>query len=153
MGKKYIREALNGDPDNPKFQKANRNFIKAEKLKKEATDLFTAGNYPESIEIFTECIKLDPLNRQYNSAILFNRAVAYSKMALTTNDYQKTALDDLTEAIKINPSYVKAYIKRGEMYMGMSDYEEAIRDFSQAKQLDPCKSFQFDLIHLQHNTL
>lgn len=42
IGKKYIREALNKDPDNPKYQKTWKNFIKNEKIKKEATDLFQA---------------------------------------------------------------------------------------------------------------
>jgi hypothetical protein len=37
MGKKYIREALNKDPDNPKYQKGWRNLQKTEKCKKEGT--------------------------------------------------------------------------------------------------------------------
>ena len=63
MGKKYIREALNKDPDNPKFQQAWKNFMKTEKLKKEATDLFAASSYPEALEKFSECLTLDPLNK------------------------------------------------------------------------------------------
>lgn len=35
-GKKYIREALNKDPDNVTYQKAWRNIAKQEKLKQEA---------------------------------------------------------------------------------------------------------------------
>lgn len=37
MGKKYIREALNKDPDNVTYQKAWRNISKQDKLKQEAT--------------------------------------------------------------------------------------------------------------------
>lgn len=37
MGKKYIREALNKDPDNITYQKAWRNISKQDKLKSEAT--------------------------------------------------------------------------------------------------------------------
>ncbi len=79
-GKQYLREALNKDPDNVNFQKGWRNFNKLEKVKKEGTDAFSAGNYPEAIEKFTECLDLDPLNNSYNSTILFNKAVAYQKM-------------------------------------------------------------------------
>lgn len=42
-GKQYIREALNKDPDNVAFQKAWRNLLKLDKLKKEGTDAFSAG--------------------------------------------------------------------------------------------------------------
>jgi tetratricopeptide (TPR) repeat protein len=72
------------------YQKAWRNFQKMEKLKKEATELFQASNYPEAIEKFAECLELDSLNNTYNSTILFNRSVAYSKLSKT-----KEALADL----------------------------------------------------------
>jgi hypothetical protein len=80
MGKKYIREAVNKDPDNAKFVRAQKNLIKTDKMKKDAGDMFTSGNYPESISLYTECMLLDPLNKSYNSTILFNRASAHCKM-------------------------------------------------------------------------
>lgn len=43
LGKKYIREALNKDPDNVNYQKAWRSLLKMEKVKKEATDFFSAS--------------------------------------------------------------------------------------------------------------
>lgn len=45
MGKKYIREALNKDPDNVNYQKAWRGLVKMEKVKKEASDAFSAGQF------------------------------------------------------------------------------------------------------------
>lgn len=33
-------------------------------------------------------------------------------------------------AIKINEEYAKAYVKRGDIYMQLKSYEEAVRDFS-----------------------
>ena len=41
-GKQHFREALNKDPDNVNYQRIWRNHMKMEKLKKEATDLFSA---------------------------------------------------------------------------------------------------------------
>jgi len=52
------------------------------------------------------------MNISYNSAILFNRAVAYSKLG-----QNKEAVDDLDSAIGINEDYTKAYIKRAEIYL------------------------------------
>lgn len=42
------------------------------------------------------------------------------------------ALKDLNSAIELNEEYTKAYIKRGEIYLAMEDYEEAVRDFKKA---------------------
>lgn len=53
---------------------------------------------------------MDPLNKSYNSTILFNRAVAYSKISLNTE-----AIKDLDSAIEMNEDYVKAYVKRGDI--------------------------------------
>jgi DnaJ family protein C protein 7 len=92
--------------------------MKMEKLKKEATDLFQAQNFKEAIERFGECLELDPLNVQYNSTILFIRAVAYSKLALN-----KEALGDLNSAIDLNDDYTKAYIKRGEINLVLENFD------------------------------
>jgi predicted Zn-dependent protease len=45
MGRKHVREALNKDPDNPKFQKTWKNLMKTEKVKNEASELFKAGSF------------------------------------------------------------------------------------------------------------
>ncbi|CDW86072.1 dnaj heat shock n-terminal domain-containing protein [Stylonychia lemnae] len=132
MGKKYVREALNKDPDNVTYQKAWRNLSKMDKVKKEGADFFSSMDFKAAIEKFTECLELDPLNNQWNSSILFNRSLAYLKLA-----NNKEALADLTKAIEINEDYAKAYLKRGELNLTMQNYEEAVRDFERVKQIDP----------------
>lgn len=132
LGKKYIREALNKDPDNVNYQKGWRNLVKMEKVKKEATDLFSANQFKEAIEKFNECLELDPLNKTFNSTILFNRAIAFSKLSM--ND---EAISDLNLAIEQNEDYVKAYVKRADINLHIENYEEAIRDYEKAKQIDP----------------
>jgi tetratricopeptide (TPR) repeat protein len=39
----------------------------------------------------------------------------------------------MDKAIMINDDYTKAYMKRGELYMGLEKFEEAIRDFTKAR--------------------
>jgi len=36
----------------------------------------------------------------------------------------------------MNPNYAKALVKRGEVNMMLKEYEEAVRDFNKASQLD-----------------
>jgi DnaJ family protein C protein 7 len=131
-GKQYLKEALNMDPDNLTFQKAWRNLLKLEKCKKEGNDAFSANQFAEAVDKFTECLELDPLNNSYNSAILFNRASAQLKLS-----QPKLALQDLTLAITLNEDYVKAIMKRSEVHLKLGEYEEAVRDLERVKQIDP----------------
>ncbi|MFS8159966.1 MAG: tetratricopeptide repeat protein [Candidatus Roizmanbacteria bacterium] len=89
--------------------------MKTEKMKNEASELFKANSFQEALAKFTECLSLDHLNRQYNSTILFNRAIVYCRISQNTE-----ALADLSEAIKLNEDYTKAYIKRGDIYLALS---------------------------------
>lgn len=132
LGKKFMREALNKDPDNVSFQKGWRNIQKMEKLKQEAVELFQKGEFQEAIAKFTECIELDPLNASYNSTILFNRASAFARLLKNAE-----AIADLSKAIDLNEDYMKAYLKRGELNMMLKNFEEAGRDFERVRQLDP----------------
>ena len=112
MGKKFIREALNKDPDNVNYQKAWKNLARMEKMKTDANDLFKDGKYQEAIEKFQECLDLETHNQNYNSTILFNKAVALSKLSKHDD-----AIKDLDEALVINPDYLKAQAKRAELYL------------------------------------
>jgi DnaJ family protein C protein 7 len=47
------------------------------------------------------------------------------------------AIKSLNLAIKYNPKYSKALVKRGELKMAMEEYNDAIRDFSEAAEHDP----------------
>ena len=47
-----------------------------------------------------------------------------------------TAMDKLNLAIKYNPRYAKAYVKKGELLVEMEEYDEAVRQFSEASEYD-----------------
>lgn len=74
----------------------------------------------------------DSLNKSYNSSILFNRALANLKL-----DNTAEALKDLDLAIECNANYTKAYIKKGDILMQKEKYEEACREYNQAKEIEP----------------
>lgn len=59
-------------------------------------------------------------------------------------DYE-SCISALDKCLKLNDIYAKAYMKRGETNMLLEDYEEAIKDFNQGRDLqDPLldKSFK-----------
>lgn len=47
------------------------------------------------------------------------------------------ALDDYTEAIRLNSKSFKAYFKRGSLYLTQQKYVAAINDYTQAIEIDP----------------
>ena len=76
-------------------------------------------------------MNIDPLNVAFNSTCLLNISIAQSK--LNQNDQ---ALKTLNHCLALNPEYAKALVKRGEINESLENYEEAIRDFHSASEID-----------------
>ncbi len=51
----------------------------------------------------------------------------------------RPAVDDYTQAIRIDPEQAEAYVGRGRCYLQLQEYDNAIRDFDQAGDLDPAR--------------
>jgi len=49
------------------------------------------------------------------------------------------ALKDLDKAIEFNERYPQAFHKRGEVNLKLNEFDNAIRDFQSAQELDPGK--------------
>lgn len=47
------------------------------------------------------------------------------------------AIDDYTEALRLDPGYIDAWNERGVAYHDMGQYYLAISDFDEALRLDP----------------
>ncbi len=60
-----------------------------------------------------------------------NTAICQAK--LNKND---EAIKSLNLAIKYNPKYAKALVKRGEIYVALEEYNEAVKNFSEAAEYD-----------------
>ena len=63
---------------------------------------------------------------------MYNRACALNKLG-----QNEKALEDLEMAIKLNHEYAKAYIKRGDIFLQMERYQEAITEYSKVKEFAP----------------
>jgi len=80
----------------------------------------------------TAVIQSGQLNDTNLSFAFNNRGFAYG----AKNDYDR-AIQDLTEAIRLNPSDATAFNNRGADYRHKQDYDRAIQDFDQAIRLNP----------------
>lgn len=102
-------------------------------LKKKGNDVFKANNYFESIQIYTDSLKLYPLACKEERAMVFcNRAAA--KIKLERNE---SAIDDCTKAIELNDKYVRAYLRRGKLYEQTDKLDESLADYKKVLELDP----------------
>jgi|APSaa5957512535_1039671.scaffolds.fasta_scaffold48506_2 hypothetical protein len=53
-------------------------------MKAEASELFKAEKFPEAIVKFEECVKIDPLNANFNATLLLNISIAQEKLGNNT---------------------------------------------------------------------
>ena len=100
--------------------------------KAKANSLFKSEKYDEAIEEYTKLLEFDPENKNFISIILTNRALCLKKKGKNME-----ALKDVDEAIKKNPNYSTAYIRRALIYEEFKMFDDAKSDLSKAKELDP----------------
>ncbi|MHC5825545.1 MAG: tetratricopeptide repeat protein, partial [Nostoc sp.] len=65
-------------------------------------------------------------------------AIAYKKRGNARSDLGdfEGAIEDYTQAIKINPNYVDVYYNRGNARSDLGDFEGAIEDYTQAIKIN-----------------
>ncbi|KAK1738518.1 tetratricopeptide repeat protein [Skeletonema marinoi] len=114
--------------DNNDFTLAERKFM-SEREKEKGNELFKVGQIDESIQCYTKSILLDATNAKSFA----NRALA--KMKCNPPDFEG-AVDDCTAALKIDPNYIKAYVRRGTLLDTLGQFDAAVKDFEAANKLD-----------------
>jgi tetratricopeptide (TPR) repeat protein len=98
---------------------------------------YLKGEFADAIKHYSNAIDDTP------SAILFgNRATAYFKL----NQF-RLALQDCEKAIKLDPAYVKAYMRKGLCLEQMRDYNEAYKTFLEVKRLDKSSQLREETDH------
>ncbi len=110
-------------------KKANNALKEVEKLKRELAD---SKRNKETINQYDHAV------RELNAADLIEQGVVLSK-----NGRLIGAINNFTEAIKINPQYSWSYYHRGIAYKKLSKYRNAISDFTQAIKIDSSFSWAY----------
>ncbi|KAL5571019.1 hypothetical protein UlMin_020616 [Ulmus minor] len=83
-------------------------------------DLFSAGKFAEACSAYGEGLKYDGTN----SVLYCNRAVCWSKLGL----WEKS-VEDCNQALKIQPNYTKALLRRAVSNEKLERWAEAVRDY------------------------
>ncbi|XP_060084606.1 tetratricopeptide repeat protein 1-like [Ylistrum balloti] len=105
----------------------------AQCCKEEGNKLFKDQSYKEAIRCYTRALHICPLSFPKDRAIMFsNRAVCKVKL-----DHKEDAIKDCSRALNLHPHYLKALLRRAELYEGEDKLDEALVDYQKVLELDP----------------
>jgi tetratricopeptide (TPR) repeat protein len=125
---KTLQEAFTLQLDETEeIKKVLNNISKIIELQNTAQKLFTQSKYKEAIELYTEAIEFN-----LNLHILYSsRSVAH----LQINNFNES-LQDANESIKLKPNWSKGYLRQGNAFIGLGNFEEASKSFSKGIQYE-----------------
>lgn len=127
----HFERTLALDPDHKKAKIWRQKSKSLKEKKEKGNELFKNLKYREALAMYNEALAIDPLNKDTNSKLYYNRALVNTKLG-NLND----AVTDCTEALKINEKYLKAILKRAKCYYDLENYEECVKDYENALKLE-----------------
>ncbi|XP_064422807.1 tetratricopeptide repeat protein 1 [Latimeria chalumnae] len=120
------------EKDMPEEEKQRRRD-ESSQLKEEGNDQFKKGEYTAAETSYMKALEVCPFCFQKDRSILYsNRAAARMKM-----DKKEDAISDCTKAIKLNPNYIRAILRRAELYEKTDKLDEALEDYKTVIEKDP----------------
>jgi len=127
-----------------KFEKKTSSHVNKQKAlieKNKGNECFKEGNFETAIKYYSAAIDLDP----YDAILPGNRAISFIKL----NRFSE-AEDDCNLSLKLDPTFVKAYHRRGIARLNLGNTELANQDFEKVLSLEPHnKAAQIELEKLK----
>ncbi|MGH0169543.1 UNVERIFIED_CONTAM: hypothetical protein FKN15_057096 [Acipenser sinensis] len=105
----FFVQALRMAPDHEKARLACRNAKALKAKKEEGNNAFKDGNYEAAYDLYSEALTIDPNNIKTNAKLYCNRGTVGSKLKKL-----EQAIEDCTNAIKLDETYIKAYLRRAQ---------------------------------------
>ncbi|PIA33787.1 hypothetical protein AQUCO_04000088v1 [Aquilegia coerulea] len=116
-------------------QLKQRSLDHASDAKAEGNELFKSGQYEDALLKYEYALYLVSeisSSEEIRSICHANRAICYTKLG----KYEDT-IKECAKALELNPTYLKALIRRAEAHEKLEHFEEAIADFKKILELDP----------------
>ncbi|XP_007077663.1 tetratricopeptide repeat protein 1 [Panthera tigris] len=129
LDEEYLIELEKNMPDEEKQKRREEST----RLKEEGNAQFKKGDYIEAESSYSQALQMCPSCFQKDRSILFsNRAAARMKQ-----DKKEMAIGDCNKAIQLNPSYIRAILRRAELYEKTDKLDEALEDYKSILEKDP----------------
>ncbi|XP_071946844.1 tetratricopeptide repeat protein 1-like [Antedon mediterranea] len=105
----------------------------AQQDKMKGNTLFKNSEYLEACDVYTTALELCPLNFKKERSIMYSNRAA-CKLRL---EQLEDAISDCTEALILNPLYMRALLRRAQSYELNEKLDEALADYQKALEMDP----------------
>ncbi|XP_012664437.1 tetratricopeptide repeat protein 1 [Otolemur garnettii] len=129
LDEEYLIELEKNMPEEEKQKRREEST----KLKEEGNEQFKKGDYIEAESSYSRALETCPSCFQKDRSILFsNRAAARMKQ-----DKKEMAIKDCSKAIQLNPNYIRAILRRAELYEKTDKLDEALEDYKSILEKDP----------------
>lgn len=126
---KYLLELEKDMPEEEKQKRRNEST----KLKEEGNVQFKKGEFKEAEDSYGKALQICPACYKTERSVLYsNRAAARMKQ-----DKKEVAITDCSIALELNPNYIKALLRRAELYEKTEKLEEALEDYKNVLEKDP----------------
>lgn len=100
---------------------------KAEEARLQGKEYFTAGDWPNAVKAYTEMVKRAPEDARGYS----NRAAVLAKLMSFPD-----AVEDCNKAIKLDPTFIRAYIRKANAQLLMKEFTHALDTLTEARAKD-----------------
>ncbi|KAF6215013.1 hypothetical protein GE061_009761 [Apolygus lucorum] len=127
----HFQHVLKLAPDHVKAMEIYKKAKALKQKKEEGNEAYKTEKYQDAYRLYSEALTIDPKNVANNAKLYFNRALVLSKLKKMDE-----SIADCSEALKLDPNYLKALLKRAQIYMEMTQYEEAVQDYEKAAKMD-----------------
>ncbi|XP_074148059.1 tetratricopeptide repeat protein 1 isoform X2 [Sminthopsis crassicaudata] len=129
LEEEYLLRLEKDMPDDEKQKRREEST----RLKEEGNEQFKKGEYVEAESSYSRALQTCPACYQKDRSVLFsNRAAARMKQ-----DKKDAAINDCSKAIELNPSYIRALLRRAELYEKTDKLDEALEDYKSVLEKDP----------------
>jgi len=123
-----LKESCSNLKSNLNYMGKKTSKSNPESLKEAGNRAFTNGSYEESLKLYTKAIELlETPSHLY----LTNRANTYLKL-----EKNSECIADCDLALKIEPTFLKAYLRKIDALINLQQLEEALKVTQEAIELD-----------------